>query len=217
LDPKIFARWRCWKEYGTGVAGDLMVHVISGMLYTWGLNEAPTRVTAMGGIRRFNDGRNMPDVHLSLFAYRDVPVYIRLNLGSETPELLRFLGSKRILELTETSLRFTGQSGVDTAPSYYAFSFPQAMRQEYFAKWHAENDPKPGEEPLQDAVSYEGESYDDTRPHLWKFFQAVKTRQAVVQDAVFGHHAALACHMANESYFQGKAVLFDPATQTVKS
>jgi predicted dehydrogenase len=217
FDPKIFARWRCWKEYGTGVAGDLMVHLISGMLYTWGINEAPTRVMAMGGIRRFKDGRNMPDVHLSLFEYRDVPVYIRLNLGSETPELLRFLGSKGILELTETSLRFTGQSGVDTAPSYYASSFPQAMRNEYFAKWHAENDPKPGEEPLQDAVSYEGESYDDTRPHLWKFFQAVKTRHAVVQDAVFGQHAALACHMANESYFQGRAVLFDPATETVKS
>jgi predicted dehydrogenase len=217
FDPKIFARWRCWKEYGTGVAGDLMVHLISGMLYTWGINEAPTRVVAMGGIRRFKDGRNMPDVHLSLFEYGDVPVYIRLNLGSETPEVLRFLGSKGILELTEGSVTFTGQAGVDTAPSYYASSFPQAMRNEYVAKWHAENDPRPGEELLHDAVSYRGDSYDDTRPHLWKFFQAVKTRQPVVQDAVFGHHAAIACHMANESHFQRKAVLFDPATQTVKS
>jgi len=217
FDPKIFARWRCWKEYGTGVAGDLMVHLISGMLYTWGINEAPTRVVAMGGIRRFKDGRNMPDVHMSLFEYGDVPVYIRLNLGSETPEVLRFLGSKGILELTEGSLTFTGQAGVDTAPSYYAGSFPQAMRNEYVAKWHAENDPRPGEEPLHDAVSYTGDSYDDTRPHLWKFFQAVKTRQPVVQDAVFGHHAAIACHMANESHFQRRAMLFDPATETVKS
>ena len=217
FDPKIFARWRCWKEYGTGVAGDLMVHLISGMLYTWGINEAPTRVVAMGGIRRFKDGRNMPDVHMSLFEYGDVPVYIRLNLGSETPEVLRFLGSKGILELTEGSLTFTGQAGVDTAPSYYAGSVPQAMRNEYVAKWHAENDPRPGEEALHDAVSYTGDSYDDTRPHLWKFFQAVKTRQPVVQDAVFGHHAAIACHMANESHFQRRAMLFDPTTETVKS
>jgi hypothetical protein len=43
----------------------------------------------------------------------------------------------------------------------------------------------------------------------------VKTRQPVVQDAVFGHHAAVACHMANESYFEGKAVIFNPATDTV--
>ena len=162
FDPKIFARWRCWKEYGTGVAGDLMVHLISGMLYTWGLNEAPTRVVAMGGIRRFKDGRNMPDVHLSLFEYGDVPVYIRLNLASETPEVLRFLGSKGILELTEGSLTFTSQAGVDTAPSYYTASFPQAMRKEYIDTWHAENDPRPGEEPLHDAVSYRA---DPVRRH----------------------------------------------------
>ena len=91
------------------------------------------------------------------------------------------------------------------------------MRNEYVEKWHAENDPRPGEEPLHDTVSYQGDSYDDTRPHLWKFFQAVKTRAPVAQDAVFGHHAALACHMANESYFQKRAVMFDPATDTVKS
>jgi predicted dehydrogenase len=217
LDPKVFARWRCWKEYGTGVAGDLMVHLISGMLFTWGINEAPTRVVAMGGIRRFNDGRNMPDVHTSLFEYRDVPVHIRLNLGSETPEVLRFLGSKGILELAETSLAFSSQAGVDTGPSYYASSFPEPLRDEYFKAWHTEHDPKPGEEPLHDALRYEGDSYDDTRPHLWKFFQAVKTRQPVFQDAVFGHHAAVACHMANESYFQKKPVTFDAATDTIKS
>jgi predicted dehydrogenase len=217
LDPKVFARWRCWKEYGTGVAGDLMVHLISGMLFTWGINEAPTRVVAMGGIRRFNDGRNMPDVHTSLFEYRDVPVHIRLNLGSETPEVLRFLGSKGILELAETSLAFSSQAGVDTGPSYYASSFPEPLRDEYFKTWHTEHDPKPGEEPLHDALRYQGDSYDDTRPHLWKFFQAVKTRQPVFQDAVFGHHAAVACHMANESYFQKKPVTFDAATDTIKS
>ena len=84
-----------------------MVHLISGMLFMLGINEPPTRVVAMGGIRRFKDGRNMPDVHMSLFEYGDVPVYMRLNLGSEMPEVLRFQGSKGILELTETSLTFT--------------------------------------------------------------------------------------------------------------
>ena len=217
FDPKIFARWRCWKEYGTGVAGDLMVHLITGMMYSWGINEAPRRVMAMGGIRRFDDGRNMPDVHMSLFEYGDVPVYIRLDLGSESPEVLRFFGSKGVLELNETGLTFASQSGVDTSPSYYAWSFPEPLRSQYFAQWHAEHDPKPGQQPLYDSVSYRTDSYDDTRPHLWNFFQAVKSRKPVVQDAVFGHHAALACHMANESYFQRKAMLYDPASDTVKS
>ncbi len=216
FDANIFARWRCWKEYGTGVAGDLMVHLISGMLYTWGLNEAPSRAMAMGGIRRFDDGRNMPDVHMSLFEYGSVPVYIRLDLGSETPEVLRFLGSKGILELTETSVTFTPQAGVDTAPSYYAGGFPQAMREAYVKKWHEEHDPKPGEEPLGDSVTYRGPSYDDVRPHLWKFFQAVRSRQPVAQDALFGHHAALACHMANESYFRKAPVAVNTATKSIE-
>ena len=217
FDANVFARWRCWKDYGTGVAGDLMVHLISGMLFTWGKNEAPKRAMAMGGILRWKDGRNMPDVHTSLFEYGDVPVYVRLNLGSETPEVLRFLGSKGILELTETGLTFAAQPGIDTAPSYYDQGFPRVMREEYVQRWHQEHDAKPGEEAVLEGESYRGPSYDDVRPHLSRFFQAVRTRQGVLQDAVFGHHAALACHMANESYLRRAAVSVDPVTKSIKS
>src|SRR5207302_6808291 len=90
--------------------------------------------------------------------------------------------------------------------SYYANSFPHAMHAEYEKKWHAENDPKIGQEPMVEAVSYRGPDFDDMKPHLWNFFQAVRSRKPVVEDAVFGHHAALACHMANESYFRKSAV-----------
>src|ERR1700736_4000348 len=132
FDPLIFARWRCWKEYGTGVAGDLLVHLVSGMQYVLGINEPPKRAMAMGGILRWKDGRNMPDVHCTLFEYGEVPVYMRLSLGTETPEVYRFQGSKGILELTEFSLTYTPQPGVLTGPSYYASGFPRAMREEYF-------------------------------------------------------------------------------------
>ncbi|PYX20577.1 MAG: gfo/Idh/MocA family oxidoreductase, partial [Acidobacteria bacterium] len=46
FDPLLFARWRCWKEYGTGVAGDLLVHLVSGMMYVLGINEPPKRTMA---------------------------------------------------------------------------------------------------------------------------------------------------------------------------
>ena len=82
-----FARWRCWKEYGTGVGGDLMVHLITGMLYTLGWNEAPRSASAIGAIVRWKDGRNMPDLHAVLFDYHGIPVYVRLTLGTETPEV----------------------------------------------------------------------------------------------------------------------------------
>jgi predicted dehydrogenase len=216
FDPYTFARWRCWKEYGTGLAGDLLVHLVSGMMFMMSINEAPKQAMAMGGIRRWKDGRNMPDVHSTLFYYGDLPVYMRLNQGTEMPETYRFQGSKGILEVTEFGLSFSPQSGKDTGPSYYDSSFPHAMRATYEKKWHEENDPKIGEEPMPEAVSYRGPDYDDMKPHLWNFFRAVKTRKPVVEDAVFGHHAALACHMANESYFRKGPVIWDEASSTIK-
>src|SRR5947208_1254733 len=96
FDPYLFARWRCWKEYGTGVAGDLLVHLISGMMFMLGINEPPKQASAVGGIRRWKDGRNMPDVHAVVYYFGDLPVYMRLNLGTEMPEAYRIQGSKGV-------------------------------------------------------------------------------------------------------------------------
>jgi len=217
FNPKIFARWRCWKEYGTGVAGDLLVHLISGMIYVLNINEAPKRAMAMGGILRWNDGRNMPDVHATLFEYGRIPVYMRLNLGTETPESYRFMGSKGILDISGEQIGFTPQSGKDEAPSYYSGGFPRAMREAYIKQWHAEHDPAVGHEPVVETMVFKSVEFDELKPHLWNFFQAVKSRKPVTEDAVFGHHAALACHMANESYFRNSAVYWDDRTNTIKS
>jgi predicted dehydrogenase len=217
FDARIFARWRCWKEYGTGVAGDLLVHLVSGMMYMLGWNEPPRRAVALGGILRFPDGRNMPDVHATLFDYGRAPVYLRLNLGCETPEIYRFQGSKGILEVTETGISYSPQTGEDSAPSYYAFGFPWELREAYFKRWHEEHDPPPGKEPALEGFSYRGVSWDELRPHLWTFFDAVRNRKPVTEDAVFGHHAALACHMANESYFRGAAVRWNAAAGSIES
>jgi predicted dehydrogenase len=217
FDPYIFARWRCWKEYGTGVAGDLLVHLVSGMMFILNLNEAPQQAMSMGGILRFKDGRNMPDVHATLFKYGEIPVYMRLNLGTEMPETYRFQGSKGILELNEFGLSYTPQTGKDSGPSYYDSGFPHEMRAAYEKKWHEENDPKLGQEPMLEAMTFHGPDFDDMKPHLWNFFEAARSRKPVVEDAVFGHHAALACHMANESYFRKTAVSWDQASKSIKS
>jgi predicted dehydrogenase len=217
FDGKLFARWRCWKEYGTGVAGDLLVHLVSGMNFMLGWNKAPDRAYSIGGILRFPDGRNMPDVQPTLFEYGKIPVYLRLNLGCETPEIYRFQGSKGILEATEFGISVYPQTGEDTAPSYYASSFPREMREAYFKKWHEEHDPAPGKEPLFEAVNYKGDDWDDLRPHLWAYFQAVRSRKPQPEDAVFGHHAALACHMSNESYFRHCPVAWDEASGQIKN
>lgn len=217
FDPLLFARWRCWKEYGTGVAGDLMVHLLSGMQFVLGINEAPQKVSSFGGIYRWKDGRNTPDVHPVLFQYKNIPMYMRLTLGTETAEVTRFMGSKGIIELTEFGVSHTPQAGIDLAPSYYCYGLPARLKDPYFKKWHEEHDPKPGQEPAPESVSIKGDDYDDLRPHMWKFFEAVRSRKPLLQDAVFGHHAALGCHMANESYYRGTPVHWDESSQTIKS
>ena len=217
FNPERFARWRCWKEYGTGMGGDLMVHLISGMLFTLGWNEAPRSASALGGIFRWKDGRNMPDFHTVLFDYHGIPVYVRLNLGSATPEVARFMGPKGVMEAQGKSIQVYPQSGEDDEPSYYSAGFPRKLRTEYIAQWHANHPRKLGHEPLTPAMSYEGPDWDDLKPHLWTFFEATKSRQPVAEDAEFGHHAAAACHMANESYFQKKTVFWNQESQTISA
>ena len=213
----IFARWRCWKEYGTGVAGDLLVHLVSGLMFILGVKEPPRQATSVGGIRRWKDGRNMPDVHATNYYYGDLPVYMRLNLATEMPETYRFQGSKGILEVTGSSITHMPQRGIDTYPSYYAWSFPKALRDQYFAEWHKENDAKLAAMPMEETRTLRGPDFDDIKPHLANFFDAGRTRRPVVEDAQFGHNAALACHMANESYFKKSIVSWDDGAKAMRA
>ncbi len=207
FDPLTFARWRCWKEYGTGMAGDLMVHLLSGMQFVTGINAIPDQATSVGGIYRWKDGRNMPDVQITSFRYGKVPVSVRVTLGTETPEVTRLMGPKGMIEVTANSVIWSPQLGVDSNPDYGLNGFPKAMHAEYEKQWHAEHDPFLMAHELQETAVWKGPSWDDLKPHLRNYFGSVRTRKPVVEDVVFGHHAAAACHMANSSYFENRTIL----------
>jgi predicted dehydrogenase len=217
FNPNVYARWRQWKEYGTGVAGDLLVHLVTGLMYTMGWNEPPSFASAVGGIRHFKDGRNMPDVIATNFYWHDVPVSMRLDLGNDEDEFYRFSGSKGTLEIRGRSVTFTPQDGFDTYPCYYTTSYDKAMKQAYDEQWHKENDAKVAAAATKNVVRYEAPDYDGDYLHLQNFFNAVRTRAPVVEDVVFGHYAALACHMANESYFRRSSVTWDDASKSIRA
>ena len=111
FSPDRFARWRCWRDYGTGVAGDLMVHLVSGMLFTLDWNEPPRSALSLGGIFRWKDGRDMPDLQTVLFDYHGIPVYIRLGQSTETPETARYMGPKGIMDATGFGIQYSPQTG----------------------------------------------------------------------------------------------------------
>jgi hypothetical protein len=91
-----------------------------------------------------------------------------------------------------------------------------AQRQRGSDEWKAAHPEPPSE--LADAETFTLPlGYDDTAAHIANFFNAVVTREHVVEDEVFGHHAAIGCHMANQSFFQRSMVKWDAATKSIKA
>ncbi len=66
-DPKIYARWRRYSEFSTGIIGDLLVHEITPMLMALENQVGwPTRVVASGGHYIDKDMDNHDQVNLNI-------------------------------------------------------------------------------------------------------------------------------------------------------
>lgn len=66
-DPKIFARWRRYRAFSTGILGDLLVHVMTPMLVAVGQHAGwPKKVTAVGGHYVDKAMENHDQVNLSI-------------------------------------------------------------------------------------------------------------------------------------------------------
>jgi predicted dehydrogenase len=208
-----FFQWRKWKAYGTGVAGDLFVHLFSGTHFITGAH-GPTRAMATGGLRFWKDGRDVPDVMLGLFDYPEgFNLSLRVNFvdGGEESEGLIFTGSEGTMEIAGNSV-IVSRTPLEKAPGYMIGTFTDAMQkkilEEYSQKYprpHPTGAPKLGYEKYVAAKGY-SDSYD----HFKNFFASVRSRQPVVEDAVFGYRAAGAALLSNLSYDRGAVVHWDP-------
>src|SRR5579863_521720 len=212
FNPEHFFQWRKWKAYGSGVAGDLFVHLFSGTHFVTG-SHGPTRALATGGLRFWKDGRDVPDVLLGLFDYpQGFNLALRVNFISGGPESEGFVftGSEGTLEVGgEVALT---REPREKEPGLNIGSFAEATQQkileEYGKKYprqHPSGSPYTRQERF---VAPDG--YSDSYDHLKNFFAAVRSRQPVIEDAVFGYRAAGAALLSNVSYDRGQAVRWDP-------
>jgi predicted dehydrogenase len=209
FDPVRFFRWRCFKDYGEGLAGDLFVHLISGINFITGADTIAKRALSTGGLFRWKDGREFPDVIETLYDYPKFPVYLRCNLNNDQGEFIAFYGTKGTAIIRGSNLTFTPQDTRPQPESYSIYGWPQKMREEYlanFAKEHPESLVAPN---LQSEQFAAPAGYSDLVDHESNFFNAVRSRKKVVENEEFGNHAALGCHLANYSYFKNTPAVWD--------
>ena len=208
-----FFQWRKWKDYGSGVAGDLFVHLFSGTHFITGAH-GPTRAMATGGLRFWNDGRDVPDVMLGLFDYAEgFNLSLRVNFvdGGEESEGLLFTGSEGTMEIAGNTVS-VNRVPLAKEPGYVIGTYTDAMQkqilEEYRKKYPATHPDGPPASGFEKYVAPEG--YSDSYDHFKNFFASVRSRQPVVEDAVFGFRAAGAALLSNVSYERGEVVKWDP-------
>ena len=215
FDAARFFRWRCFKEYGEGVTGDLYVHLLSGMQRVSGINAAPSRAYSTGSLTSFKDGRDYPDLMTTLYDYPGATVSLHCNQNNASGDITAFYGKAGTMVINGNTLTVTPQDTRPQPEGYSLNGWTAAAKKQYLDEWHAAH-------PASAASIGEAESYtvtpgyDDTADHLTNFFRAVETREPVTENEVFGNHTAIACHMANHSYFHGAAAKWDEATKTIK-
>jgi predicted dehydrogenase len=223
FDPVRFFRWRCFTDYGEGLGGDLFVHLISGIQVITGIDTVASRAYSSGGLYRYKDGRDFPDFIETTYDYPDAPngglqVHLHCNQNNDDgDEALSFFGSAGTLVVTGRSVTFTPQ---DTAPRFDAYGWSgmtEAQRKQGSEEWHAAH-PQPPPALVRAATeSYVlPQGYNDTADHIANFFRAIETREQVVENQVFGNHAAIGCHLANYSYFHRSIATWDAAAKTIR-
>jgi predicted dehydrogenase len=212
FDPLRFFRWRNYLDYGTGMSGDLFVHLFSSLHFITD-SKGPEKVSSMGGLRYWEDGREVPDVLLGMFDYPESPEHPGFNLslrcnfvdGTSGTTYLKIVGSKGSMDVKwEEVVVKTNRTG----PSDDPFLEEQARIRGNVGR---KKILPPSETVYSAERGYNGAHYD----HFANFFQAIRENGKVVQDPVFAFRAAAPALLCNDSYFQDKFIKWDPINMKV--
>ncbi len=219
-DERRFFWWRNYREYGTGVAGDLFVHLLSGLHFITSA-KGPEKIYSIGGLTYWKDGRNVPDVMTAVLQYPEAPehaafqVTLRVNFVSGEGEtgFTKITGTEGVLEMHDNGFtikrhkmsKAPGIGGWDSLQTY-----TNEMQQKLLDAYNKKYSDADKAEPKLDDITYAApENYNEHLDHLTNFFNSVRTGSPVVEDPVFGFRAAGPCLACNESYFQNKVIYWD--------
>jgi len=221
FDPIRFFRWRNYRDYGTGVAGDLFVHLFSGIHFILDSN-GPNRILTSGGLRYWNDGRDVPDIMVGIYDYPKTPAHpeftltLRVNFadGSGGGQQFRFIGSEGQMVVSGNTVSIKKKK-MSLAPGYTINTFPKALQEQFLKEYNSKYPERfevlgPQEEEYSAPKGY-SQNYD----HFVNFFDAIRNKTKVVEDTTFGFRAAAPALLSNTSYFEKKIVNWNPKTMVI--
>jgi len=209
FDAKRFFRWRCYKDYGTGVSGDLFVHLFSSLHFITN-SKGPQKIMAMGGLRYWKDGREVPDILMGMFDYAETPEHPAFNLslrvnfvdGTADSTYLRLVGNEGSMNVEWEKVTLIRNKG------YVATDDPlmaTKLSKDPLAYERKKMVP-PDTTVFTAEEGYKGAHFD----HFTNFFTAIREKRSLTEDALFGYRAAAPALLCNDSYFADKAVKWDP-------
>ncbi|REA64235.1 gfo/Idh/MocA family oxidoreductase [Dyadobacter luteus] len=221
FDARKFFWWRAFKEVGTGVAGDLFIHLLSGTHFITGSN-GPESIYSTGQFSYWKDGRNLPDVMSGVMQYPDSPQHNAFQLtlqvnfisGTGGQEVIRLVGSEGVIDVMGNDIKVK-HSLLPEAPGFGGYdslftfqkSMQEEMKKDYEAKWTTEQRKRKTKE---DIVFKAPAGYDDHLDHFTNFFDSIRTNKPVIENVEFGFRAAAPALACNESYFSKKVIQWDP-------
>ncbi len=225
-DPKKFFWWRNYRDFGTGVAGDLFVHLLSGIhLLTDSLG--PKTIFASGQLCYWKDGRDVPDVMTGIMQYPEskehpaFQVMLRVNFvsGNGGKGVTRFIGSEGVLEMLGNGFNLS-HSIMSKAPGIGGwdaiYSYPQAMQDELMKEYNKKYSAEDQKRPTKPGVNYiEPEGFDEHLEHFKNFFDGVRGKAQLVEGPEFAFRACAPTLACNDSYFQEKIIKWDPVNMKV--
>ena len=221
FEPIRLFRWRNYRDYGTGVAGDLFVHLLSGLHYAT-QSTGPAKVYATGGLRFWNDGRDVPDVMLAILDYPETKTHpaftttLKVNFASgDTGESfgVRFVGSEGVMTASMDDVTLSRHPR-EAEPGYTIDTFAKATQEEFLREYLAKYPPQ---KPSADAMRPDSQrvfdkprSYNTHLEHHRAFYESIRNGKPEIEDPVFGYRAAGPALLTNVSYFEKRQCRWDP-------
>ena len=217
-----FFRWRCWFDYGTGLAGDLLSHEYDAVNQILDLG-IPHSAVASGGVYFYKDGRDVPDTFQVVYEYpdRDLTLVYSATLSNGRGRGKVIMGHDATMEVG---------SGVTVIAESQSTRYEELIDEEVINPRNPLLTYRPGFRGV-DAVTTATEQYfanrgllftyrggrrfDPTHLHMKEFVDAIRNGGDTSCNIERGFEEAMTCHMATESYLQGRKVTWDPVQKTI--